>query len=74
MVGRIGGGQLITIAPVSFSDIRVDDIVFCRVKGNFYVHLVKAIGQDGRLQIGNNHGHMGARGRALPQRRSRVAS
>ena len=58
MVGRIRSGQLITMAPALFSDIRVDDIVFCRVKGNFYVHLVKAIGQDGRLQIGNNHGHI----------------
>jgi hypothetical protein len=33
----------------------VDDIVLCRVKGNQYLHLVKAI-QGERFQIGNNRG------------------
>jgi SOS-response transcriptional repressor LexA len=58
MSGRIESGQLITIEPARAEDVRVGDAVFCRVNGNYYVHLVKARGQDGRLQIGNNRGHI----------------
>lgn len=58
MTGKINDGQLITIAPTTLDDINVGDAVFCRVNGNFYCHLVKAKGQDGRLQIGNNFGHI----------------
>ena len=31
------------------------DIVFCKVKGRYYTHLVRAKGDRGVL-IGNNHG------------------
>jgi SOS-response transcriptional repressor LexA len=58
MIGRIESGQLITISPAKASDLKTGDIAFCRVNGHYYVHLVKAVGQDGRLQIGNNHGHI----------------
>lgn len=37
------------------------DIVLCKVKGNYYLHLIHAIkGNDDNAQylIGNNHGHM----------------
>lgn len=51
---KIKSGQKVTINP-GVSDIKVGDAVFCRVKGNFYVHLVKSI--DGnRYLIGNNKG------------------
>lgn len=33
------------------------DIVFCKVKGRYYTHLVKAKGDRGVL-IGNNHGRI----------------
>jgi len=33
----------------------VGDIVLCKVAGNEYLHIVKAI-QNGRYQIGNNRG------------------
>jgi hypothetical protein len=33
----------------------VGDIVLCKVHGNEYLHIVKAI-QGGRYQIGNNRG------------------
>lgn len=55
MTGRIESGQLVTVDPTQ--PIGVGDIVFCRVKGNYYVHLVKAI-RDGQYQIGNNHGRI----------------
>jgi hypothetical protein len=56
MVGKIASGQLCTVQPLAHGDaLAVDDIVLCRVKGNQYLHLVKAI-QGERFQIGNNRG------------------
>jgi hypothetical protein len=55
MAGKIESGQLCTVEPVGDQVIRVGDIVLCRVKGNQYLHLVKAI-QGERFQIGNNRG------------------
>ena len=35
------------------------DIVFCKVKGNYYLHKIHAIkGHNKQFLIGNNHGHM----------------
>ncbi len=55
MRGRIESGQLVTISPVETEDVRVDDVVFVRWKGNYLLHLVKEIGDEGFL-IGNNLG------------------
>jgi hypothetical protein len=55
MVGKIASGQLCTVAPVGEHALDVGDIVLCRVKGNQYLHLIKAI-QGERYQIGNNRG------------------
>jgi hypothetical protein len=56
MTGKIASGQLCTVAPLGGEDVlAVGDIVLCRVKGNQYLHLVKAI-QGDRFQIGNNRG------------------
>ncbi len=58
MKGRIESGQLVTISP-DISTITDGDIVFCKVHGNFYVHLVKAIKSQGEsvlYLIGNNKG------------------
>lgn len=55
MKGRIQSGQLCTVEPVDPASLQVDDIVLCKVRGNEYLHIVKAI--DGtRYQIGNNRG------------------
>jgi hypothetical protein len=35
--------------------VQFDDIVLCKVKGNQYLHLIKAMQAD-RIQIGNNRG------------------
>lgn len=53
----IKSGQLCTVTPVDPSTLNPGDIVLCRVKGNDYLHLVKAI-QQNRFQIGNNHGRI----------------
>jgi hypothetical protein len=55
MKGKIASGQLCTVSPVDPAALAVGDIVLCRVRGQEYLHLVKAI-QGARFQIGNNRG------------------
>ena len=55
MRGRIESSQLVTITPVKPDAVNVDDVVFIRWKGNYILHIVKEIGDDGFL-IGNNIG------------------
>lgn len=56
MTPIIESGQLVTVSPDK-STVAVGDVVFCKVSGNFYVHLVKAIDGE-RFQIGNNRGRI----------------
>src|SRR5688500_6667048 len=55
MAGKIARGQLCTVTPLGEHVLAAGDIVLCRVEGNQYLHLVKAI-QGERYQIGNNRG------------------
>ena len=57
MKGRIESGHLCTVAPFDTSRLEVGDIVLCRVAGNEYLHIVKAINGN-RFQIGNNRGRI----------------
>ena len=59
MTGRIESGQPCTIVPIDPATLEVGDIVLCKVAGNEYLHIVKAI-QDGCYQIGNNRGTAGS--------------
>jgi SOS-response transcriptional repressor LexA len=54
MTGKINDGQLVTVQPLD-APPSIGDAVLCRVKGNEYVHLVKAV-QEKRALIGNNKG------------------
>jgi len=56
MQPRIESGQLVTVAPNL--QAQVGDIVLCKVDGKQWLHLVSAIGSDGRYQISNNKGHV----------------
>ena len=59
MEPKISSGQLVTVEPVEEDALKKGDIVFCRVKGNYYVHLIQAIVQKmggKRFQIGNAKG------------------
>ncbi len=56
MAGRVESGQLVTVEPAG--DITVGSVVLCKVNGSQYLHLVSAVGQDGRYQISNNKGHV----------------
>jgi hypothetical protein len=57
MSGKIESGQLCTVVPAISADLKVGDIVLCKVNGNDYLHLIKAI-QGQRFQIGNNRGRI----------------
>jgi DNA-binding protein YbaB len=56
MVPIIMSGQKHVLEPIKLSDCKVNDIVFCKVKGNFYTHIIKAINDKRGLLIGNNKG------------------
>jgi len=49
MKPKIKSGQLVTVTPTILRDLEPGDIVFCRVKGTNYVHLVKKVGRKGAL-------------------------
>lgn len=55
MRARIESGQLVTIAPVTPDAVKLDDVILIRWRGNYILHIVKEIGEDGFL-IGNNLG------------------
>lgn len=58
MIGRIASGDLCTVEPIAeVGALSVGDIVLCRVGGNEYLHLIKAI-RDDQFQIGNNKGRI----------------
>ena len=57
MAGKVESGQLCTVEPIRDSELRVGDIVLCKVNGQQYLHLIKAI-QGKRFQIGNNRGRI----------------
>jgi hypothetical protein len=55
---RIKSGQLVELEPI-VEEPALGQAVLCRVKGNQYIHLVKAIkghGQKRKFLIGNNKG------------------
>ena len=55
MKGKVNDGNLVTLEPCVVENLKVDDVVLVRVKGNVYLHLIKAV--DGpRFLIGNNRG------------------
>jgi hypothetical protein len=56
MRGKIESGQLCTVVPTT-DVLHVGDIVLCKVNGQQYLHLIKAV-QGDRYQIGNNRGRV----------------
>ncbi len=55
MKGKVNDGDIVTLEPCAPEDLAVGDIVLVRVRGNVYLHLIKATDQD-RFLIGNNRG------------------
>lgn len=56
MVPLINSGQDHRLGPVKLEDVKVGDIVYAKVHGRFFTHLVKAIDPNKGLQIANNRG------------------
>ena len=58
MVPLIKSGQNHRLKPINWQDCKAGDIVFCKVSGRYYTHLVKATDILRGCQIGNNRGHI----------------
>ena len=58
MTPLIKSGQDHELSPATINDVDVDDIVYCKVKGKFYTHLVKAKNDKRGCLIGNNKGNI----------------
>lgn len=56
MVPLIKNGQPHRLAPTTWEQCEEGDIVFCKVRGYLYTHLVKAKDANKGLLIGNNKG------------------
>ncbi|MBT7913396.1 hypothetical protein HN588_05760 [Candidatus Bathyarchaeota archaeon] len=57
MTGIVNHRQLVTVAPITDETvISKGSVVLCKVPGKDYLHLVKAVGSDGRYQISNARG------------------
>ena len=53
----ISSGQEVTVEPIGDEAIQPGDVVLCHVRGQHYLHLVKAV-QGERYLIGNNRGRI----------------
>ena len=58
MLPLLKSKQPVRLAPVKWEDCKVGDIVFCKVRGNCFTHLVKGKKEKRGLLIGNNHGRI----------------
>lgn len=58
MLPLIKSKQPVKLAPAKWEDVKVGDIVFCKVHGRCFTHLVKAKNDAQGVQIGNNKGHI----------------
>lgn len=66
MEPKIHSGNLVTVDPITTTDSLISvaekgDIVFCKVKGTYYVHLVESVHLTSggyRYQISNNKGRI----------------
>lgn len=58
MLPKLKGNQPVTLEPVNAqTELKVGNIVFCKVKGNYYTHLISKI-KGNPYQISNNHGYV----------------
>ena len=60
MTPKIKSGDLVTIQRLTNDDklkLKKGNIVFCKVKSNYYLHLIISVKSD-QVLIGNNHGNI----------------
>ena len=58
MTPKINNQQKHKLTAITLNQVKVGDIVFCKVKGNYFTHLVTGINEKRGIQISNNHGHV----------------
>jgi hypothetical protein len=58
MTPIIKSKQPVRLAPTTWQETEVGDMVYCKVRGNLYTHLVKAKSDKKGCLIGNNHGRV----------------
>ena len=58
MVPLIKSGQDHMLEPATWETVEVGDIAYCKVKGNWYTHLVTAKNEKRGCQISNNSGYV----------------
>ncbi len=56
MVPKIHHRQEHRLAPATWEEVSKGDIVYCKVNGRYYTHLVKAKNSAKGVLIGNNRG------------------
>ena len=56
MTPRIKSGQPVKIEPATVDTVKSGDIVYCKVHGRYYTHIVIAKDEKKGCLIGNNHG------------------
>ena len=57
MTPKIQSGDLVKVKNILPELYRVGDVVYCKVKGSYLLHLITSIDGD-RYQISNNHGYV----------------
>ena len=59
MTPKLKSGQSVVVEPVTEETVlKKKDIVFCKVNGSYYLHLISAIKGKNSYQISNNHGNV----------------
>jgi phage repressor protein C with HTH and peptisase S24 domain len=57
MTPKIYSGDQVKVVVARGLTLEIGDILYTKVKGTYYLHLLTAIDKD-RYQISNNHGHV----------------
>jgi hypothetical protein len=58
MLPLIKSKQPVKLKPITWEEVKKGDIVYCKVKGNLYTHLVKAVDPKKGCLISNNKGRI----------------
>ena len=59
MTPILKSAQPVIVEPITKDTIlNKNDIVFCKVKGHYYLHKIISIKNNNSYMIGNNHGHI----------------
>jgi len=58
MVPLIKSGQEHMLEPITWEQAQIGDIVYCKVKSNWYTHIVTAKNEKRGCQISNNSGYV----------------